>query len=98
MKLAEFWAETPSEITDWIRIVSKHTAERDITRAWQNANLTKIGFHSPKKFPNLDQLLSQQPKKKSQKTLYAEAKLAELMALPIDEAKVPAWAREKQKR
>ena len=99
MKPAEFWAETPAELTDWIRVSSKHQAEAATVLAWQIGNLSKIGFHAPAKFPKLDQLIksSSQAKPISREARLADAKLAALMAMPIDEAKVPDWAKEKKR-
>lgn len=99
MKPAEFWAETPAGLIEWIGTVTKHSVKRDTTLAWQIANLMKVGFHAPKKFPDLDKLVSVKPKKTvSKQALLADARLAELMAMPIDPAKVPSWAKEKKKR
>lgn len=97
MKPAEFWAETPSELIDWIGTVSKNNVQRDVSLAWQISNLTKIGFHAPKKFPDLKTLLNPPKAGRAMTRAQREVELMITGRMKPDPATLPAWATRESK-
>jgi hypothetical protein len=97
MKPAEFWAETPAELTDWIGTVSEFKAKRDAIQAWQIANLVRIGHHAPKKFPDLKKLLEPSAPEKPLTKAQREVQLMLSGQIKIDPATLPPWALKESK-
>ncbi len=97
MKPAEFWAETPAELIDWIGTVSKNNVHRDVTLAWQIGNLAKIGFHAPKTYPALKTLLNPPKPGRAPTKAQREVQLMLSGQLKPDPATLPAWALKESK-
>jgi hypothetical protein len=90
--IATFWDQTPATFNAVMRgYARRERAALDLAsyQAWQAARLTGITWHSPKKFPTLDKVVSKRERaERARRPQSAEEMIAAMRAWAVRQGRV----------